>query len=242
MDPVSTSPCVEPTLAVITRMQLWLPYVGVALANILSPGPAVVLAVNHGALFGPRRTLWSTLGNALGLIAHALIGALGVGVALQRAPSLLSAIQLVGAVYLAHLGIKILRSSGVQRMASQSRATSVSSALRPTSAELPDSLTLSGSGIFRRGLTTAALNPHPFVFFAALFPQFVSPTQPLAGQLALLIVTFLVLSLFSLSSYSLLGHIVGQAGSSERAISWISTVSGIAFVGFACRTFAALVT
>jgi len=47
--------------------------------------------------------------------------------------------------------------------------------------------------LYQQGFFTSASNPKAVVFFAALFPQFIAPEYPLAPQLAILTLTYLVL-------------------------------------------------
>jgi threonine/homoserine/homoserine lactone efflux protein len=47
-------------------LQTWLLYLLAAIGLSLSPGPNSLLALTHGALHGPRRTLATVAGGALG--------------------------------------------------------------------------------------------------------------------------------------------------------------------------------
>ena len=143
------------------RVSLWLGFVALATVDIITPGPAIVLAVNNGAAYGVRRTLWSTFGNEVGLLAHGVVGGVGVAAALEALPGLLLTMQVMGAAYLTWLGVSRLR--------------------RPrddTSANNANPSAVNRQSLIRTGFGTAALNPRPFLFFAALLPQFVHPERP----------------------------------------------------------------
>jgi len=199
-------------------VSLWLGFIAVAAVDIVTPGPAIVLAVNNGALYGPRRTLWSTLGNEMGLLGHGVVGAVGVAAAIEAMPRLFVGLELIGVAYLCWLGIARLRSNA----ATVNDRCSVSSSV-------------SAANLVRTGFGTAALNPRPFLFFAALLPQFIHPEQPFALQIAAMISTFLALSFLSLSLYSMVGSRLGGLRGGERMQWALTRVSGAAFLVFAAH-------
>lgn len=198
-------------------MGLWLGFVLVAAVDIVTPGPAIVLAVHNGAVVGPRRTLWSTLGNELGLLGHGLIGALGIGAVLGSSAGLLIVMQTIGAVYLTYLGVTKLRS-----------------ARDPLTTEVGQ-IDGEPTALFRSGFATAALNPRPFLFFAALLPQFINPARSFGVQVTAMIATFLVLSFASLSGYALLGSRVGSLRRGDQIRRGLMRISGLAFLFFAAH-------
>jgi len=51
----------------------------------------------------------------------------------------------------------------------------------------------SGQALYWQGFLTSATNPKAIIFFAALFPQFLIPTQPMAMQFVMLSATYLFL-------------------------------------------------
>lgn len=195
-------------------MNLWLAFIAVATVDIVTPGPAIVLAVNNGAVHGVRRTLWSTFGNELGLLTHGVVGGIGVAAVLETMPGLLLAMQVVGTAYLVWLGVTRLRRAGAAVDTQASIATATGS-------------------LVRTGFGTAALNPRPFLFFAALLPQFVHPARPFGVQVAAMIATFLAISFASLSLYSVLGSRIGALPNGDRVRRWLTKISGVAFLAFA---------
>ena len=130
---------------------LWLYFVLVA-GIVALPGMdmAFVLA---SALAGGRRAGMAAVG---GIVAggwlHVLLGALGIGLLLQAAPGLFQALLVAGALYLAWIGLSLLRGAG----ALGEHATSARSAL----------------ATFGRALATCLLNPKAYLFTLAVFPQF----------------------------------------------------------------------
>ena len=59
----------------------------------------------------------------------------------------------------------------------------------------------SRSALYWQGFVTSAANPKAVVFFAALFPQFVNPGDPLFGQFVVLSATYLLIDAGFLGGY-----------------------------------------
>ena len=50
------------------ELHTWILYVSVALIAIISPGPAVLLAINNSVIYDLKATAFSTLGNVIGCL------------------------------------------------------------------------------------------------------------------------------------------------------------------------------
>jgi homoserine/homoserine lactone efflux protein len=61
-----------------------------------------------------------------------------------------------------------------------------------------------------QGLATQAANPSLLVYFTAILPQFVDPSRPIPGQVAILAVSSLVIELSVLSAYSAASQRAGR--------------------------------
>ncbi len=55
----------------------------VAIVAIISPGPAILLALRNGINFGMRAVFWSSLGNVSGLFFLSAAAMLGLGLLLK---------------------------------------------------------------------------------------------------------------------------------------------------------------
>jgi threonine/homoserine/homoserine lactone efflux protein len=141
---------------------LWLYFVLVA-GIIVLPGMdmAFVLA---SALAGGRRTGLAAVG---GMVAggwmHLLMGAAGIGLLLRAAPGVFEALLVGGALYIAWIGLSLLRGA---------------TALGEAATEARPAL-----ATFGRALATCLLNPKAYVFTLAVFPQFLrADAGPIATQ------------------------------------------------------------
>ena len=195
-------------------LPIWILFATVALAAVLSPGPAVLHAITNSMAFGWRRVAFSSLGNVLGLLVLSGLAVAGLGALLKTSLLVFSALKLLGAGYLILLGIRQWRAR-----------TSVFAPGDTTS--LPPSM---GNGrILLRGLMVALTNPKAILFLSALFPQFIRSDRPLLPQFLILMGTFMSLSFLALMGYGMLAHTARAWFSDERRSSWFNRVSGGAF-------------
>ena len=124
----------------------------------LTPGQDTLYIVGRSMSQGRRAGLLSVAGIVSGSIIHTVAAAFGLSAILATSARAFVVVKLLGAGYLAYLGIRMLLA----------RRT----ALGQTAAFARE-----GSGaIYRAGLLTNLLNPKVALFFMAFLPQFVAPT------------------------------------------------------------------
>ncbi|MDA1101043.1 MAG: LysE family translocator [Proteobacteria bacterium] len=178
-------------------------YVAFCLATsvlIILPGPIVTLVVaqslRHGTATGLATVAGSSIGNAL-LVA---VGALGLSTAMVLLADLFDLIRWLGAAYLIWFGLRAWRAKGM--------------ALEDTAAGAPRAKTK----VFWQGLVVAITNPKTILFYAAFFPQFIDPAVPLAPQLVLMSVSFVIIAATFDGCYALLaGRLRGFFQGARRA-------------------------
>lgn len=188
----------------------------VAVITTATPGPTVLLALSNGSRFGVRASLPGMIGAALS--DFVLIGAvaLGLGALLAASEFCFSAVKWVGVVYLAYLGVRLLRSRGTF--------------VAPADA-LPASPP-SARGIFSRSLLVAVTNPKGYLFFSAFLPQFIAPSQAQLPQYAALAITFVAIDFVVMFGYAAAG---AQAIRFLRAkgVLWLDRICGGALLALA---------
>jgi homoserine/homoserine lactone efflux protein len=166
--------------------QLFAAFVVAATILIMMPGPIVTLVVANAVAHGSRNALATVMGASVGNAALIAAGALGLTAVLSLVVPVFEWIRWAGAAYLIWLGLRSWRA--------------VFRAAAP--------MTLEGSasprGLFWHGLVVALTNPKTILFYAAFFPQFVSPALPAAPQIAAMSVTMLAIAVLSDSLYALL--------------------------------------
>jgi threonine/homoserine/homoserine lactone efflux protein len=189
----------------------------VAFIGIATPGPTVLLALSNGSRFGLGR---ASFGMA-GAIASdfVLIGAVSVGLGALLAASefWFSVVKWVGVVYLAALGIMLLRSKG-----------SLDAALRAAG----EGRTRSARAIFLKSFLVAVTNPKGYLFFSAFLPQFIAPNAAQAPQFLALAIVFATVDLAVMIAYAAFGAQAVRALKASGAL-WLDRLCGGALLALA---------
>jgi homoserine/homoserine lactone efflux protein len=196
----------------------------VAGVAIVSPGPAILLAVRNGAALGMRAVVWSSLGNVSGIFCLSAAAMLGLGVLLKSSAFLFGAVKLLGALYLFYIGARHLfgRASALGSPANGRMEAAAISPLR----------------LYREAFLLAATNPKPILFFTALFPQFIDAQVPLLPQFFILTGIFMILSFFSLVGYALVAARARSLLYKPRFVKWVNRVVGAVFISFGAALLA----
>lgn len=152
----------------------WLLYLAAVIGLVLTPGPNSLLVLTHGALYGHRKTLWTTAGGVIGFAVLMALSMFGIGALLQASANALSVLKWIGGGYLIWLGFQLWRAPPLHLEAPAHTAA------KP------------GASLFRQGLLSALSNPKVILFFGAFLPQFLDPRGDLWLQFAVMALTFAV--------------------------------------------------
>jgi threonine/homoserine/homoserine lactone efflux protein len=171
----------------------------------LAPGPDNLMVASLSLARGRRAGLQFAVGCASGNLLHTLLAAIGVSALIQTHPNALSAIKVVGAVYLCWLAWGLLRAAINGPAADSARSPPTASA-ESTAQTAVARRPLSDRFLFLKGLIANLVNPKVLLFFLAFLPQFVSPVGPQAVQLIVLGVLF---ALQAAVLFSLIGWFAG---------------------------------
>ena len=167
----------------------WLLYGLTCFIVVLTPGPAILLAVSNSVAYGWRTTIFSSMGNGVGLFCISGVTMLGLGTLLKTSAALFMVLKLVGAAYLIYLAVQQWRSEK-SLFQNGDRAIVAKSWSRRR--------------FFLQGFGVATTNPKAILFFTALFPQFIQPEHALVPQFFALTGTFTVFALCSHAFYVVL--------------------------------------
>ena len=173
---------------------------------LVSPGLDVALVVRTSLHQGRRAGVLSALGLACGILVHGTLVLTGVSLLLARSPLLFSALQLVGAAYLAWLGVGALRA--LRKPGGAGRIDG----------ELPDS-TL---GPWLRGLATNLFNPKALVFFLALLTSLIPVGMSVPGKVSVAVMLFVV----GFAWFSLLSVILTRPLWQQRLLRAVPVIDG----------------
>lgn len=191
---------------------------GAALALALAPGPDNIFVLTQSAAHGRLAGLFVILGLGVGLLCHTTAVAFGVAALVEASPYAFTVIKFAGAAYLLFLAWKAWSASKAN--------LSGDDAPQETNMKL-----------FLRGWIMNITNPKVTIFFLALLPQFVDPTQgPIVPQffqlgVIMILAMFVVFGIVALCA-SFIGDYLRR---SPNAQNWMNRVSAIVFVGLALK-------
>ena len=197
---------------------LWL-FFTLLFGIIIVPGMDMVFVMANSLTGGRASGLTATAGIMAGGVVHTLYAALGVGFLLHMVPELFNLLLLLGAGYIAWIGISLAKSS-----------------IAIASVEPGARLSLWTS--FRRGALTSLLNPKAYLFMLAVYPQFLKP-QFGALWFQVLIMA-LMIAATQLAVYGGLALAAGRSRdvivSSPRATAIIGKTVGVVLIAVAALT------
>jgi RhtB (resistance to homoserine/threonine) family protein len=191
---------------------------GVAVLALLtiSPGADMALVAKVTLERGRRAALLATLGICSGTLVHATASALGLSVILATSADAFTVVKLVGAAYLAYLGVQALRSSFRHDAAA---------AAAPRRGTTP----------YLQGLLTNVLNPKVAVFYLTFLPQFMSPGDNVLVRSLAFALAHSVMGILWLSAYayvlSRISLVLGRSGVRR----WLERVTGGVLIGLGAR-------
>ena len=183
---------------------------GATLLMCLSPGPNVFTTLSFALSQGFARALRSVLGVAAASAVFLLVSALGVVAALAAASTAFFVVRVAGAMYLAYLGVRLLRA-----------------AAHPTGSTPPVKLT---TRPFTQGFATHISNPKAILYWGALLPQFIDANRPLARQVTLLGSLGILIDVLVLASYAGLAAFARRKLDRPGVSRALHAVSGAFFV------------
>ena len=197
------------------------------IAIILLPGPNSLYCLSVAAQHGAKNAYRAIAGILLGDSILMLATVLGAGVALKTWPILFNLLKLAGGLYLAWLGINLLK--GAWR-AWQTRRNNQS----PTR-------TLKSQRYFHRALTLSLMNPKAILFLLSFFVQFVRPdAENPAWSFFILALILQAISLAYLSFLAFAGIRLTATFSRYRLLAALSMAAvGAMFIAFALRLLTA---
>ncbi len=164
--------------------ELYSAYLVATLIVLAIPGPTIMLVVSYALAQGRRTALASVTGVALGDATAATLSLAGLGAVLATSAALFTVLKWVGAAYLIWLGWKMWRTS-------------------PAPLQTVATATRDSRTILLHAWIVTALNPKGIAFFIAFLPHFIAPGAPVAPQLVLMGVTFVVLAIVNAGLYAL---------------------------------------
>jgi threonine/homoserine/homoserine lactone efflux protein len=196
-----------------------LAFAGICLLLAVTPGPDMAVVTKNALAHGRRGVVLTTTGIALALAIWTSATAVGLSALLRTSGEALFVLKLVGAAYLAYLGLRTL----------------IESRRRPIDLMANAPAPAPAHAIFRQGFLSALSNPKLGVFFVTFLPQFVAPGQPILRQLLLLGLIFAIIGWTWMNVYGLFVTRMRDFITAPRVRQWMERVTGVVLLGFGAR-------
>lgn len=174
---------------------LWVFFV-LVFGVVLLPGLDMAYVLASALVGGRRAGVAATAGIVAGGVVHVTMGALGIMAVLRLVPAAFNAVLLAGALYIARIGVSLLRSEAAL-------------------GELPMQQRRTQAATFRQGMVTSLLNPKAYLFMFAIFPQFMKPQYG-----ALWLQVLVLWAIIAITQASIYG---GMALAGDRIRHWLAT-------------------
>ncbi|MEO3417059.1 LysE family translocator [Roseovarius sp. CAU 1744] len=195
--------------------ETWTLYVITVLALMSTPGPSQLLMLSNSGAHGFRRALSTAAGDLSANALQMLAAGLGLAALIAASGTALAVIKWAGVVYLIWLGIRMIRRA------------------KPDDPGLNEIRPRKSLGnLWMQGFLTSAANPKAVVFFAALFPQFISAHGAFWPQFLILSATYIALDGVFLSAYGAGASWVAKRFKGTARI-WIERIGGGFMIGAA---------
>ncbi len=192
---------------------------------VLLPGPnslyVITLASKRGIMAGYQGAFGIFAGDTVLMLAAAT----GAASVLYASPAVFTALKLLGAAYLAWLGIGLLRAGFAtwkhRHGAAQPAVNNTADLRRP----------------FRTALTISLLNPKAIMFFVSFFVQFVDPAYDYPALSFLILGLIVQLASLAYLSGLIFGgtHLSAHFRQRPGLSAWATFSVGLLFVLFAIR-------
>ena len=148
----------------------------------ITPGTPRVVIVTYAINYGLRRSAITAFGDISANTIQMIFIAFGIGAIIVVNPEILNYVKWIGIVYLLYLAFDLRKSSkNINFKENLSSKSNLS--------------------LYRDGFMVAFFSPKAWVFFGAMFPQFLSLDGDFKIQLLILIISYVVIDFSTLILY-----------------------------------------
>ena len=157
-------------------------FLQIAFFLTITPGTPRVVIATYAINYGLKRSVITAVGDVSANTLQMILVTFGIGVLVSAYPNILNYLRWIGVFYLLFIAFDLVRYS--------------------KNLDFDKSLpTKSNLSLFRDGFLVAFLSPKAWVFFGAIFPQFLNLEGDFIVQLIILIVSWIILDFSTLMLY-----------------------------------------
>ena len=178
----------------------------------------MLAVVMHTIDAGARGAISTIIGNLVALFTIALAAAVGVGALLHAAPNVFMSMKIAGGLYLAWIGIKMIKSSF--------------NPMGPLDISSEKSAQTKSIEYSVRAMLISYSNPKSILFLSAVFPTFLDNSSAITPQFVAMFLTIITIVLTIHGTYAFVALRMrdGLVGVGARKL--MARVSGVSFLGF----------
>lgn len=183
---------------------------------IIIPGPSVLFTIGRSLSLGRVGGLLTVAGNSIGAFVITVAIAFGLGAILEDSVALFTVIKVLGAAYIAFLGVQAIRH--------RNRKADAAAALTPRNGAVTT---------LWEGFLVGVTNVKTIIFLVAVLPLFVDHASGgVPGQILLLGMVFVAVALVSDSIWALAaGAARAWFGRSPKRMAGLSATGGVMMIG-----------
>lgn len=196
-------------------LETWLVYVLTVLALMSTPGPSQLLMLSNSGTHGFRRATATAAGDLSANALQMLAAGFGLAAVIAASATALMVIKWAGVFYLIWLGLRMIRKAKPDD---------------PVHGQAQGQASL--GNLWMQGFITSAANPKAVVFFAALFPQFLTADAAFWPQFLILSLTYIVMDGTFLSAYGISASWIAKRFRGAARV-WIERIGGGFMIGAA---------
>ena len=138
-------------MSTVTFLQIFF----ACLLGAMSPGPSMVVVINNAIFKNRYQGILTSIGHGIGIGIYALFAILGIGIVIETNLFLFNGIKFLSVIFLIYLGIKSIINR--RKLDFDKKNT-----------------TKEGATSFLQGFSISILNPKIFIWFVAIYSQFMS--------------------------------------------------------------------
>ena len=160
------------------------------LVGAMSPGPSMVVVINNAIFKNRYHGIITSIGHGIGISIYAVFAVIGIGMIIKTNLILFNSIKIVSIIFLIYMGVK--------------------SIFNKKSIDFENKNFKGGATSFFQGFAISILNPKIFIWFIAIYSQFMSEKNDFLFNAYLVItagivdsVWYIFLTILTTSSVSL---------------------------------------
>ena len=162
-------------MSLVTFIQIFF----ACLIGAMSPGPSMVVVINNAIFKSRYHGILTSIGHGIGISIYAIFAVIGIGLIIKTNIIIFNSIKIISVIFLIYMGIK--------------------SILNNTKISFDQEKLTGGATSFFQGLSISILNPKIFIWFIAIYSQFMSEDNETIFNISLIIIAGVVDTLWYFS-------------------------------------------